>query len=335
VTLDVLDLYSGVGGWVEGLRLADQPGQAVGVDLAGLACTVSRAAGHEVREGDIRRLDLYTFEVDNGRPRRIVASPPCQGLSIAGSGDGRRDFEKICHLVDVFAAGEQPTPAAWADLRSELTAEPMRWITAFVPESVAFEQVPTVLPIWEYYAKRLDGMGYSTWAGTLYADDYGVPQRRKRAVMIASKVHEVGKPESTQTVSMRDALTAAGVMPELCDGRFPRLRSNFSGGGPGRTAVDRGRTMRTLDEASVTISGKFPQWCYCTEERDCNALRETGASTGRTRLFKDAPHYRVTVQQGGVLQSFHPDFPWGADAHQQIGNAIPPKLAAAVLRVIP
>jgi site-specific DNA-cytosine methylase len=47
-------------------------------------------------------------------------------------------------------------------------------------------------------------------------------------------------------------------------------------------------------------------------------------------LFAGPP--RFTHAEAGQLQTFPADYPWsGADIAQQIGNAVPPRLAAAVL----
>src|SRR6202035_3274617 len=40
-------------------------------------------------------------------------------------------------------------------------------------------------------------MGYSAWYGKLNAADYGVPQTRERAILIASRVRQVARPEPT------------------------------------------------------------------------------------------------------------------------------------------
>jgi DNA (cytosine-5)-methyltransferase 1 len=54
-----------------------------------------------------------------------------------------------------------------------------------------------VLPLWEVYAEELRRLGYSAWCGVLNSADYGVPQVRHRAILIASRVRAVGRPAAT------------------------------------------------------------------------------------------------------------------------------------------
>lgn len=86
----------------------------------------------------------------------------------------------------------------WNAVRSaSLVVEPARFIAATLPEWVALEQVPDVLPLWRVYAAELRKLGYSTWCGKLNAADYGVPQTRIRAILIASRVRRVSCPAPT------------------------------------------------------------------------------------------------------------------------------------------
>jgi DNA (cytosine-5)-methyltransferase 1 len=87
-----------------------------------------------------------------------------------------------------------------------LVLEPARYLHALltgdtadgVPlEWAAFEQVPSVLPLWQVYALELRRFGWSVWTGILNAADYGVPQTRQRAVLIASAVRKVKAPTAT------------------------------------------------------------------------------------------------------------------------------------------
>jgi DNA (cytosine-5)-methyltransferase 1 len=93
---------------------------------------------------------------------------------------------------------EQRSERIWAAVRSAaLVLEPARYIEACAPEWVALEQVPAVLPLWQVYADELGKRGYSTWCGVLNAADYGVPQTRVRAILIASRTRQVYRPEPT------------------------------------------------------------------------------------------------------------------------------------------
>ena len=95
-------------------------------------------------------------------------------------------------------ARAQRSARIWTAVRSaSLVIEPARFIAAGRPEWTAMEQVPSVLPLWQVYAAELRRMGYSAWAGTCNAADYGVPQTRVRAILIASRVRQVSRPEPT------------------------------------------------------------------------------------------------------------------------------------------
>lgn len=105
----------------------------------------------------------------------------------------------------------------WTDARVEAAAhsdafltvlvlEPARYLYALITgdasagiplEWAAFEQVPSVLPLWQVYAIELRRFGWNVWTGKVNAADYGVPQTRERAVLIASAVRKVGPPPTT------------------------------------------------------------------------------------------------------------------------------------------
>jgi site-specific DNA-cytosine methylase len=78
-----------------------------------------------------------------------------------------------------------------------LVWQPARWVAALRPRWVALEQVPAVLPLWEAMARALEVHGYRCWTGVLSAERYGVPQTRKRAILLASLDCQPQPPEAT------------------------------------------------------------------------------------------------------------------------------------------
>lgn len=309
----VLDLFSGAGGWLEGLRTIDPEAEHLGIEVDELAHQASVAAGHTCDQADVTSLRPQDYK---GRFRKFIASPPCQSFSITGSGSGRRDLDKV---IEALHSGE----VEGLDIKTRLTVEPLRWITALEPDWVLMEQVPPVLPVWEVYAEELSKRGYSTVAAVVSAEQYGVPQTRRRAVLMASRKGKVSLPEPAYASlrSPKPGLPAPVGMGEALLYSDDRIqRSNYSGSGPpgARTAAERGRTERGLELPSVTITRRPPQWKWIL-----------GDGTEHRETF--------TVTECGLLQSFRKDFPWqGTRSNQrlQVGNAVPPKLAQALITKI-
>jgi DNA (cytosine-5)-methyltransferase 1 len=100
----------------------------------------------------------------------------------------------------------ESSPIRRGELRSEadrmarnvaLVWQPARWVARLRPRWVALEQVPAVLPLWEAMARGLEVHGYRCWTGVLSAERYGVPQTRKRAILLACLDRQPQPPEAT------------------------------------------------------------------------------------------------------------------------------------------
>lgn len=192
---DVVSLFSGAGGWLRGCQLLEQfavghPAiAAIGVELEPIAAQTHTNAGGPTVVASVLDIDLTTIA---DLVRGIIASPPCQTISTAGKGAGRKWIAHICQVI--YDGGHTITTD---DSRTDLILEPLRWCQTLRPEWMVCEQVPAALPIWSAMAHRLAGDGYSCWAGNLEAEQYGVGQARTRAVLIASRVRTVGEPPPT------------------------------------------------------------------------------------------------------------------------------------------
>jgi DNA (cytosine-5)-methyltransferase 1 len=316
--IDAIHLFAGPGGLDRGAELEDVRGPGIEWDANTVA--TRRAAGLATVPADVRKRGPRDFP----KATVLTAGPPCQTISIAGSGSGRAELDRVIDAVKVMGAGGGVDLRTFADERTALVLEPLRWIlTADLDDrpyrAIVLEQVPQALPVWEAYAEVLRDAAYSVATGILRTEQYGVPQTRKRAVLVARLVGEAKLPEPTHRPyrkgvpqhegdpSLKPWVSMADTLPDR--GPFTVISNYGTGGDP----KNRGR--RTSAEPAFTVTGKI----------------------SRLRLVdpdgRELP--RLTPAEAGQLQGFPADWPWsGGDISQQIGNACPVQLAAALVRAV-
>lgn len=215
------DDFAGPGGWSTGIRdLLKRLGIVeVGLEWDAAACATRIANGHT---GTLRA-DVAAYPIGPflGRTCLYIGSPPCQTFSKAGKGEGRRYLELLCWAVRAILIGTATYEEAMVrleeagalddkdgnpDPRNGLILIPARTIRVLLDhdgqgptdlEAVALEQVPGALPVFEVYAAALRELGFSAVCTVINAADYGVPQTRERAFVLASRVRKVTVPEPT------------------------------------------------------------------------------------------------------------------------------------------
>ncbi|MFF7921777.1 DNA cytosine methyltransferase [Streptomyces mirabilis] len=328
----VLDLFAGPGGWSEGLRhlgLRD-----VGIETDAAACATRAAAGHTTIRADVA---AYPTTPLAGKLAGLIASPPCQSFSIAGHRGGTDDMN-LCHQgLDDLARGHDTRSAlraACTDPRSLLVVEPLRYALAVRPEWIALEQVPAVAPLFAHTASVLHSVGYSAWTGVLNAADYGVPQTRRRAFLFASRHRTAVPPEPTHARNPGpDTLFGPTLRPwvtmaeALGWGYIQRPAPTVTGGGT-RTggAEPFGNASRKAMRAAMDNPG---HWAW---KRPAPTVSGTVGHVGGKQT---GGHLNLEPDEGAVLQSFRRGYPFQGNKGQrslQIGNAVPPLLAATALQ---
>lgn len=295
-------------------------GMAVdGIEWDDNACATRAKAGLRTWKADVRDYEPSNFETATV----LAGGPPCQTYTVAGTGAGRRALEQVLRFVKRMAAGEdvKASLAELDDVRTGLVLEPLRWALEAVQDNrpydaIVLEQVPAVLPVWNAVREALEGVGYKADCGILHTEMFGVPQTRRRAILIARRDRRPSLPAPTHRRYRKGVPSTEGdpqLLPWETMGRAVKRDSPYvviSNYGTGGDPKARGR--RTSDEPAATVTGKISR----------NRL----VSHDETELA------RFRVAEAGRLQTFPIDYPWaGKDISQQIGNAIPPRLAAHVL----
>ena len=212
-SVQVVDFFSGCGGTSAGLRQAGME-IILGIDEDEDAAATFQGNFPEAKFicRDIRQILTWELEVHLARQRErpvlFSACAPCQPFS-------KQNREK-----------------SKSDSRATLLSELDRFVRRFRPEYIFLENVPGIQrinpssgPIGRFLT-LLDDLGYRAAYDVVDFLDYGVPQTRRRFVMIASLLGDVSLPAATHGVEERTATVFDGLG---MDRRFARNSCRWSG----------------------------------------------------------------------------------------------------------
>ncbi|MFI5670520.1 DNA cytosine methyltransferase [Streptomyces sp. NPDC051704] len=361
----ILDLFAGPGGLDVAAHFLGY--RSIGIEWDRNACETRYAAGLPTIHADVSVMRESRFDEIPRSIDVLAAGPPCQSFSVAGTGAGRRALDNVKKYIHRIVAGEDEATidndlhALGEDPRTALVLEPLRWLLKAIETDgrdpykvIVLEQVPAVEPLWDVYAEllssgegRLNGIKYEAKSWKLQTEEFGVPQTRTRAVLVARLAEDGGigpletthqpfdrhrgkrstaqqdlfsLPPKTSWISMAKALEEASKLEgsRVDVSRF-RTRSStkffvVSNYGHGGDPKNRGR--RLSSEPAFTVTGKISR----------NKVYRNTAE------YKAEKYERFTIPEAGVLQTFPHNFPWsGKDQGQQVGNAVPPRLGMHIL----
>ncbi|MFD6998331.1 DNA cytosine methyltransferase [Streptomyces mirabilis] len=369
----VLDLFAGPGGLDVAAHALDIP--SLGIEWDRSACLTRYAAGLDTLHADVSAVRREAFESLPPEINMLAGGPPCQTYSVAGHGTGREALDKVKKYIDRLLAGESDEDideelGSLPDPRTAMVLEPLRYAIQATKspnrekrpyDIIVLEQVPTVAPLWEHYAKVLretglpDGTKYKVVVGVLSTETYGVPQTRSRAVLIARRegLGEPSLPGATHHAyepknwNRRTDQAASPVHQPTLDEDSPETEAQETGNEDlehwrsmgdvlaGPTDTHPGRRTPFLVRSNYGSSG-------VSGRRGVRSNRQPAFTvTGRISRFVVFEHLdesivyegaRFSMNEAGMLQSFPPDYPWSGTAQaQQVGNAVPPLFGAHLL----
>ena len=340
-SISAVDMFCGVGGLTYGLKQAGI-NVIAGLDIDETCKYPFEENNHaEFITKDIRK--FTSAELSELYPedsiKLLVGCAPCQPFSAQTRKNKNRSSDKRWSLLDEFG----------------------RLIEEVKPQLIAFENVPLIRKenIFTNFCDKLRSLGYHFDPELIvYCPDYGIPQKRRRLVLIASIWGEVELIPKTHSSSPEDGLLAfrtvkdaIGDLPKIGDGeeyeqdRLHRSRKlsdmnkkRIMHSKPGGTWKDWDEELRL--PCHQKPSGKGYTTVY--GRMDCDDLAPTITTQfinlGSGRFGHPEQHRALSLREGALLQTFPKDYKFiqpnspitVSRIASYIGNAVPVDLATVI-----
>lgn len=337
----VYDFFSGCGGTSEGLRAAGmRPVLGLDIDREAIATYAQNFKGAKAVHRNV--CDLMTselehlFERDRRSPVLFSACAPCQPFS------------------------RQNRQRKEEDGRISLLAELGRFVRRFRPELIFIENVPGLQSFSEAedgplarLFELLDACEYSHSCQTVEAQTYGVPQNRRRLVVVASLFGPFTFPQPThgseagmeKIVTVRDAI---GHLPAIQAGTADSSVTNHYACSLSERnlerirAVPEGGDRRSWSDhlklsCHVGLRGYTDVYGRMSWDRPSPSLTTRCISLSNGRFGHPEQDRAISVREAACIQTFPDDFEFFGSVNamaRQIGNAVPPRLAEVIGRAL-
>lgn len=328
-----IDCFAGCGGLSEGLR------QAGFVVLAGVELRPDAREAHKLNHshtklyGDIKSVStnkvLSDLNLQPGELDLLAGCPPCQGFSTIRT-------RKSATCVE--------------DPRNDLIFDFIRFAEGLLPKTILMENVPPLLKDQRIVQakRRLQKAGYK-WivADERNAADFGVPQRRRRMILIASRVGPITLPDGKDTdrSTVRKTIGSLGLP---CDSSrwLHRVHMRHSEAILNRIRrIPRdGGSRSALGDDQLGCHQRYPNGfsdVYGRIKWDDVAptITRSCINPSKGRFLHPEQDRAITLYEAMRLQSFPANYKFPrhltmTQIASMIGEALPPKFAEAQARHI-
>ena len=316
-----IDLFAGCGGCTVGLK-------ASGFRVVGAVEIDARASGvytlnhPEVHlwQKDITRVSVTQMRrilgLKSGELDLLAGCPPCQGFSSVRTLNRK---------------------SAVRDKRNDLVFQFERLIVGLRPKAVMLENVPGLAANQRFarFRARLRKLGYVVNAKILDAADYGVPQRRRRLILLAGRTaipfgRKQVPPSVRDTIAGLPRAGSSGDpvhdLPEKRSAHIMKLIKLIPKDGGSRSALPRRMQLpcHRRCKGFCDIYGRLA-W-----DRVAPTLTTGCFNPSRGRFLHPRENRAITMREAALLQTFPPGYKFPVELGKlaiasMIGNALPPE----------
>lgn len=331
----VVDLFCGIGGLTKGLQLSGL-NVVAGIDID----ETCRFAYEENNDAVFIHEDVTNLVAENilnfytdGCIKILVGCAPCQPFS-----KYTKRYRKEGHI----------------DQKWKLLYSFSRLIKEINPNIISMENVPELAKevVFRDFISSLESLGYHVYWRIIYCPDYGVPQKRKRLVLLASRLGNIDMIPPMYTsetyITVRQVI---GDLPPLEDGEVDNddilhCTSKLSEINRKRISQSvQGGTWRDWEESlrlkcHKKSSGKSYPSVYGRMHWDepSPTITTQFYGYGNGRFGHPEQNRALSLREGLILQSFPRDYVLVEENSQltkrelgtHIGNAVPVELGRAI-----
>jgi len=339
MSLKVLDLFAGVGGFSNGFEQAGFTiSAAVELDTSIAQSLKKNHINTKVYNKSILDISPSQIKEDVGDIDIIIGGPPCQGFSLRGKRQGLSDD------------------------RNFLFKEFINNVAFFKPKYFVMENVPAILTDQKGYfkdeiIKQFESLNYSVDVGILKASEFGVPQHRRRAIFIGKLNGQIKLPEGNKEklITTWDAISDLAYL-DSAQGEFEseyKLEIQSSYQKLLRKNSKKLYNHKATNHSALAIDRLKRIPPECGKEYLVEKISSTfGKTWGRLEKNKPSPtivtrfdtpsngknshpflHRAITVREAARIQSFSDDFIFYGNKTsiiKQVGNAVPPLMSKAI-----
>jgi len=325
--LTAIDLFSGCGGLSCGLKQAGfAVAAAVEIDAKALSTYKLNHPSVTLYLDDIRKLDpariLAEAGLEAGDLDLLAGCPPCQGFSRLRTKNKRSSVK---------------------DDRNNLVSDFVRFVAVMQPKTIMLENVPALAKDGRFTRMRnqLTELGYESVVHVLDAADYEVAQRRKRLIMLASKVHKPAiAPKAETRVTVREAFRGVGA-PSTTKDALHAMGENRSqavcdlirlipknGGSRGDLSESHRLECHKRCDGFSDVYGRMA-W-----DKVSPTITSGCHNPSKGRFLHPSYNRNITLREAALLQGFPRDYRFDVSHGKEsialmIGNALPPPFIAA------